>query len=83
MKPRCDCTAICGDDPDLTKGLVAACNERDPKTLLINGLQRQAALMQANANYLEQLYPELEHHTELRGAMMITQKWIKQIQEAA
>lgn len=39
--------------------------------------------MQANANYLEKLYPELELHLELRGAMMITQNWIKKLQEAA
>lgn len=52
-----------------------------PKTLLISGLQKQAALMMANANYLEELHPELEHHLELRGAALITRNWIKKLQE--
>lgn len=87
MKPSCDCTSLCGDDPDLIAGTVQPCenylDRTEPKRLLISGLQRQAAQMQANANYLEQLYPELEHHLELRGAMLITQNWIKKLQEAA
>ncbi len=84
---KCDCTSLCGDDPDLRAGTVQPYesyrDRTEPKRLLISGLQRQAALMQTNANYLEQLHPELEHHLELRGAMMITQNWIKKLQEAA
>lgn len=90
MKPNCatcDCTSYCGDDPDLRKQTVTGCEQyldrTEPKRILIAGLQRQAAQMQANANYLEQLYPELELHLELRGALMITQNWIKKLQEAA
>lgn len=82
---NCDCTSLCGDDPDLRKGTVKPCDtylERtEPKRLLIGGLKRQAALMRANANYLEQLYPALEHHLELRGAALITQNWIDKIQK--
>lgn len=87
MKPPCDCTSVCGDDPDLRNKTVHPCEDyldrTEPKRLLISGLQRQAALMQANANYLEQLYPHLGHHRELRGAAQITRDWIKKLQEAA
>ncbi len=82
---NCDCSTLCGDDPDLQKGKVQPCDDylerTEPKRLLISGLKKQAALMRANASYLEQLYPALEHHHELRGAALITQNWIDKIQK--
>lgn len=52
-------------------------NEAD----LIEGLKRQAELMESNAKLLERLYPESGHYLELRGAAAITRGWIKGIQD--
>ena len=35
--------------------------------------------MEANAAYLEKLYPGLNHHIELIGAAKITQNWLDNI----
>lgn len=83
---RCDCTSWCGDDPDLLKKTVQGCesylDRTEPKRILIAGLQRQAALMQSNANYLEQLHPDIGQHAKLRRAAKSIIKLAKQLQEA-
>lgn len=85
MKPPCDCTSWCGDDRDLLTDKVQGCesylDRTDPKRLLIAGLQRQAALMNSNANYLEQQHPQLGYHQQLRSAAQITRKWVAKLQE--
>lgn len=80
-KPPCDCTSVCGDDQDIWKGLAEPCAYRQPKNVLLGRLGTQANGMRDNADLLEKLYPELNLHQQLRGAQLITENWIKLIQE--
>ncbi|HSX49896.1 MAG TPA: hypothetical protein VLF09_03000 [Cellvibrio sp.] len=87
MKPPCDCTSYCGDDPDPRKNLCHGCenylDRTEPARILISGLQEQASQMIANANYLEQLHPQLNYHQQLRGAAQITRDWVTKLKEAS
>jgi hypothetical protein len=53
------------------------------KEKLINGLHRQIEIMESNAAYLHKLYPDLQHHIELMGAVKITIDWLDNIERAA